>query len=57
VSIGLLSMASMVAALAVDVNDGAARQQGKRGRHNNQIKAMAVKMAFDCSHIGSEDGV
>jgi hypothetical protein len=33
------------------------QKQGQRGRHNNQIMAMAVKMAFDCSSIGSEDGI
>ncbi len=57
VSIGFLARASMVVVVAMDVNDGAARQQGKRGRHNNQIKVTAEKMAFNCSGIGSEDGV
>jgi hypothetical protein len=53
----LLAWASMVVVLVADVNDGAARQQGLRGRHNNQIKATAVKMAFDCSGISREDGI
>ncbi len=56
-SIGLLSRTSMVVALVMDVNDRAARQWGKRGRHSNQIKGMAVKMVFDCSSVSSEDGV
>ncbi len=47
----------MVAVLAIDINDGLARQQGKGGRHNNQIKVTAGKMAFNCSGIGSEDGI
>jgi hypothetical protein len=57
VSIRFLARASMVAVLALGVNDGAARQQGKGGTHNNQIKPMAEKMAFNCSGVGSEDGV
>ncbi len=57
VSIGFLARASMVAVLAMDLNDGMARQQGKGGRHNNQIKAMAEKMAFNRSGVGSEDGI
>jgi hypothetical protein len=57
VSIRFLARVSMVAALAMDVNDRVAGQWGKRGRHNIQIKATAEKMAFDCSGIGSEDGI
>jgi hypothetical protein len=46
-----------MAAAAMDINDVEARQWGKRGEHNNQIKVMVVKMAFDCNRVGSEDGV
>jgi hypothetical protein len=42
---------------AMDINDAAVRQQGQREGHNNQIKATAVKMAFNCSGDGNEDGV
>ncbi len=52
----ILARASMVAALAMDINDKAARQREQRGRHNNQIKATVVTIAFDCNGIGSEDG-
>jgi hypothetical protein len=51
VSIGLLTRASMVAALVMDINDGVARQQGGKERHNNQLKGMVQKMAFNCSGI------
>jgi hypothetical protein len=46
-----------LAVAAVDSDDAMAKQQGQRGEYNNQIKAMAVKMAFDSSGIGSEDGI
>ncbi len=41
----------------MDVDDVAVRQPGQRGGHNNQIKLTVVKMAFDCSSVGSEDGI
>jgi hypothetical protein len=56
-SIRFLARESMVAALTIHVNDRVTRQQGQRGRHNNQINAMVVKMAINWSGVGSEDGL